>query len=328
MENREKLDINPIFLFLITLFIAPLEIIKFTFEVIKSDKNEFFVDNKHGKKWKRKAILSLPLCIFFIAINRIDLIRKRGIKAFATKKKDENKQIFKKSKLFPIDETIFIETEKIIDINSKKNFFIDKNKNQVSTEKIVYDYLLSWGFKVLRSEVSFWQAMFSLSFWDEIFDEYPRFDGQDLPKGLFDGSLYVQKRESIYRKYRYMLKNGIEKTLNDSIQAYVSLSYNTRLVEDQNRRISIKSPLIKDFIEHVNVRDFCFIVYTIAQDVNRNRAGLPDFIAWDDRDMFHIESKKFKEKLRDSQVAWLDRFKTQGIKYKIIRVKECSFMSS
>ncbi|MEZ5854479.1 MAG: hypothetical protein R3D67_06885 [Hyphomicrobiaceae bacterium] len=47
-------------------------------------------------------------------------------------------------------------------------FFVNSSGHACSTEDAFKDYMEQRGWTVMRAEVSFWQAMFCLSFWEEI----------------------------------------------------------------------------------------------------------------------------------------------------------------
>ena len=229
------------------------------------------------------------------------------------------KPIYKNNNIFPSNETIYIEAPRSFNKNLKL-YFIDSSGADVDTETIVYQYLKSLNLNVLRTEVAFWQALTTLVYWDEIYDFTPEY-GDDIPRDLFTPEFYIKRKTKIDKKYHFIQKHGIVDVLEESINNYINNNYFSRLIHDQNEELHISAPLIKTFIKRIDLKQFCFITYNIVKDYNSNRAGLPDFIAWNEHDLVHIEAKRFKEKVLKSQEYWFELFNQEKISYRIVRVK-------
>lgn len=204
-----------------------------------------------------------------------------------------------------------------------KEAFLDYEGNPCSTEIIAKKYLEKNNYKVIRAEVSFWQAMFCLAFWEEIFvgmeDPTPM---NDIPRDLFLGDEFYMKRKLIIDdKFEYLKECNIFNFINGQIKKYGS--YNTRLLQDGIRdNISFfNTSDVQEFLQKIDAKIFADIVYRIAQNPNSNRAGTPDFIAWKDLKLEMIEVKKEHETIRSSQVNWIKWFLKNNIPIKIIRVK-------
>jgi hypothetical protein len=202
-----------------------------------------------------------------------------------------------------------------------KKYFLDAEGNPCSTEDIVYKYLLDNGYKVIRTEVSFWQAMFAFTFWDEIFTFTPQ-GGSDIPLDLFSGiNFYFNRKQEIDSKYEQLLEGGIIDHIVGKIKAYKKYNYWTRLVADFERKApNLLCANFVEFLKRIPTKSFLDIVYIIAQNPNANRSGVPDFVAWNKTELFHVEAKKNNEVIRASQQSWLSFFPTDNIKAKIIRV--------
>lgn len=226
---------------------------------------------------------------------------------------------FSKNKMLLDEVEIVINAQK----SNNKNFklyFINNKGVDADTESIVKDYLIDCGFHVLRTEVAFWQAMTALVFWEEIYDFFPEY-GNDIPHDFFSSDFYKKRKIKIDEKSSFLLENGVIEVLIDSIRRYKRNNYFSRLILDQDNEMDITHPLIIKMLKRMDKKDFCFITHNIIKDFNHNRAGLPDFVAWNSKTLLHIEAKRLKEKLLNSQVGWFSRFDKFDIDYKIIRVQ-------
>lgn len=203
--------------------------------------------------------------------------------------------------------------------------YLDRGGKACSTEAAAQDYLRRQGFKVLRGEVQFWQAMFGLAFWEEIFDGTgaPN-DLNDIPPDLFSGSqFYETRRFRIEEKAARIARGDVRMFIRSQLQRYGSTW--TRIVYDGPRgfayREFLESADVTDFLATISSAVFARIVQRIAMNPNENRAGLPDYVIWKDGTVTFVEVKGIREKIRDAQVAWLAWMNMEGIPARIIRVR-------
>lgn len=77
---------------------------------------------------------------------------------------EKNNTSIKNFDLCPVE---YLEFPKLND--NGKIVFLDNEGNKYSTEEIVQNHFKRLGYKIVRGEVRFWQAMYGLAFWDEIF---------------------------------------------------------------------------------------------------------------------------------------------------------------
>ncbi|MBI9055982.1 MAG: VRR-NUC domain-containing protein [Bacteroidales bacterium] len=216
------------------------------------------------------------------------------------------------------ENTIFINAKKS-GHDKKSEYYVSDTGQYVSTEEYVKEYYQNAGFKVLRTEVSFWQAVTTLFFWNVIYNNEPC-GGNDIPRDIFTDSFF--KRNS-YMMKSYLLnnyRNSIKEIVMGNLNRYNYKKYFSRLVNDGKKNIEENNELVREFLDKIDVKQFFFIAHTILRDLNNNRAGLPDFIVWKGSDLFHVEVKRKNEKLRETQLKWINLFENQEIKYKIIRV--------
>jgi hypothetical protein len=227
----------------------------------------------------------------------------------------------------------FEEITSIIEIpksGEKKLSYVSSKGKHCSTEDAFKDYFEQEGYKVMRAEVGFWQGMFCLSFWEEIFGGMGNPNPmQDIPFDLFRGaSFYDCRKSDIDNKYAYLRTTNLSTFINKQIDSYGK--YKTRLlynVDYENPRMSkncinvFSTEIVQSFIKRVDINIFAKIVYRIAMNPSENRAGLPDYVIWDDTLLEMVEVKQLRERIRDTQVNWLNWMLENNIPVRIVRVK-------
>ena len=175
----------------------------------------------------------------------------------------------------------------------------------------------------MRAEVSFWQAMFCLTFWDEIFlgmGQPSRW--HDIPHDLFRGnSFYFSRKSTIDNRYEQVKSINLSDFINRQIQksegAWTRLIFNG----DQDMLAFVKTDIVQEFVRRVDSETFAKIVYRIAQNPNENRSGVSDFIIWNDDELRMVEVKKGQEQVRESQIRWLSWMADENIPAEIVRVR-------
>ncbi|WP_419904631.1 VRR-NUC domain-containing protein [Kiloniella sp.] len=201
--------------------------------------------------------------------------------------------------------------------------FLDSKGEACSTESAFKDHAEQQGWHVMRAEVSFWQAMFCLTFWDEVFEGMGEpSQGQDIPHDLFRGDdFYLNRQKVIDSRYEQIksinLSEFINQQINRSEGTWTRLIYNG----DQDMLAYAKSKIVQDFLQKIDPEIFAKIVYRIAQNPNENRSGVSDFIIWNDDELKMVEVKKVREQVRESQLNWLSWMIDENIPVEIVRVK-------
>ncbi len=205
-----------------------------------------------------------------------------------------------------------------------KLYFICSSGRKCSTEDAVKDYYQNKGYKVMRGEVTFWQGMFALAFYDEIF-AINKYSYSDIPSDMFSPNFYPNRKGSIDKKYEYLKSANLHEYINKQLKAHEET--NTRLLTDaaidksENCIEFFKTPIVQEFLKKIKSAIFAKIVYRIAQNVGENRAGTPDFVIWNNKKMIFVEVKREKETLRDGQIEWLEFLIKNNIPCLVTRVK-------
>ena len=201
--------------------------------------------------------------------------------------------------------------------------FLNSKGEACSTEAAFKDQAELQGWQVMRAEVTFWQAMFCLVFWDEIFYNMGQpSKTRDIPRDLFSGMpFYLSRKKAIDRRYKQIRSLDVCNLVNKQIKK--SKGAWTRLIYDggQDMLAHAKSDIAQTFFKKVDPEIFAKIVYRIAQNPTENRSGLTDFIIWNDNELKMIEVKKVREQIRPSQLSWIAWMVDENIPVEIVRIK-------
>lgn len=206
-----------------------------------------------------------------------------------------------------------------------KTYFYCQNGNKCSTEQVVREYYKDKGYSVMRAEYVFWQGMFTLTFYDEVFS-VNKYAYNDIPTDMFSKCFYENRAAGIESKYKLIQKTDLKKFINSQITK--NEPFNTRLlypeeVEGYSNPVEyFKSPIVQEFLDRVNNKTFAEIVYKIAKYPGGNFRGTPDYIVWNKKELIFVEVKREKEKLSEDQISWAEFLMQNKISYRLIRVIE------
>lgn len=249
-------------------------------------------------------------------LNKLEWIRAVGQEIGI---RDEWNEVGATNDLDSITETISVKKSG----EKGKLAFLDSQGTPCSTEDAFKDYMVLRQWKVMRAEVAFWQAMFCLVFWEEIFEEISPRKGQDIPPDLFKGDEFYKKRsEIIEEKYRKLTKmesvhSFINEQINRNRDAWTRLLYNG----DLNLVQYIETDIVQEFLKNADPKVIARITHRIALNPSANRSGISDFIVWKQFGYKFVEVKKIREKVRDEQRDWITWLIEQKIPVEIIRVR-------
>ena len=204
-----------------------------------------------------------------------------------------------------------------------KYAFLNSKNEECSTEEAYADIVLNHGHSVMRAEVSFWQGMFCLSFWEEIFPKLnDPMDINDIPIDLFQGAdFYSARKRAIDQKAQYISQQNLLEFINKQIAK--SETRWTRLLHEGNIDLTeyFRSEIVQSFLKRIDSEIFSKIVYRIARNPNENRAGIADFVVWNEDILKMVEVKRAREKIRDAQLHWVEWMRSEQIPIEIVRVK-------
>lgn len=224
-----------------------------------------------------------------------------------------------------VESSYFTDITKIIEIPKSgqkgKLAFLSSKGHPTTTEYACKEYLEQQGYKVMRAEVNFWQALFGIAFFEEIYSR--NWDKiNDIPLDMFTGGhFYNVRKELIDKKYMTIKNSDLKEFINSQISDFgffhSRLLYNRTEIDIQY----CKTPIVQEFLDLINSTILADIIYNIAQNVSENRAGLPDYIIWKNNEITLVEVKRLKEKIRDSQINWISFLKRNNVPVLIVRVK-------
>lgn len=204
-----------------------------------------------------------------------------------------------------------------------KTYFYCKRGNKCSTEQVVREYYKDKNYSVMRAECIFWQGMFALAFYDEIFS-VNKYDYNDIPTDMFSKRFYDNRKTGIENKTKLIQKTDLRQFINSQITK--NEPFNTRLlypieIEGYINPVEyFKSPIVQEFLDRVDNKTFGKIVYKIAKYPGGNFRGTPDYIVWNEKELIFVEVKREKEKLREDQISWAEFLINNNIPYKVARV--------
>lgn len=204
-----------------------------------------------------------------------------------------------------------------------KTYFYCKNGNKCSTEQVVREYYKDKGYSVMRTECIFWQGMFALAFYDEIFS-VNKYAYNDIPTDMFSKCFYENREAGIESKYKLIQKTDLKKFINSQISN--NEPFNTRLlypieIEGYSNPVEyFKSPIVQEFLDRVDNKTFAAIVYKIVKYPGGNFRGTPDYIVWNKKELIFVEVKREKEKLHEDQITWAEFLINNKIPYIVVRV--------
>ena len=218
------------------------------------------------------------------------------------------------------DITKFIEAKKSGD--KGKNYFLNNENESCSTEEIAKEYYNSQGYIVLRAELDFWQMLFCLLFFEEIYCKYWDVTS-DIPFDYYNGCFYFMRADFIKAKLE-KIKNS--KKLKDFVISQFNDfgKFPSRLLYPTGKTFGadiLQSDVITMLFDYIPNDVFVKIFSRYAQYPSEYRSGMPDLIVFNESGYKLVEVKRLKEKIRYEQTEWISYMKENNIPVEILRVK-------
>ena len=216
--------------------------------------------------------------------------------------------------------TIYTEAKK--SGSKTKLFYLNNSNKPCTTEDIAVDFYKTQGYKAFKAEVNFWQMVFCLCFFEEIYCRYWNLHN-DIPFDYFQNDFYAS-REDLFKNKILEIQNS--KNLKEFIlnQKCKYGDFNSRLLYPHGTKVSphlFEKKEILSFFDVISINDFLKIMQYYAQNPAINRAGIPDLVTYNQEKYKLVEVKRLKEKIRDTQENWLSFLKMNKIPFEIIRIK-------
>lgn len=218
------------------------------------------------------------------------------------------------------DITKFIEAKKSGE--KGKNYFLNEENQPCSTEEIAKEYYNSQGYIVVRAELDFWQMLFCLLFFEEIYCKHWDIIS-DIPYDYFNGCFYFMRADLINKK--------LEKIKNcDRLKYFIISQYNdfgkfpSRLLYPDGKTFGadiLESDAITILFDYIPNNDIVKIFSRYVQYPSEYRSGMPDLIIFNENGYKLVEVKRLKEKIRYEQTEWISYMQENNIPTEILRVK-------
>ncbi len=203
-----------------------------------------------------------------------------------------------------------------------KLFFLNSDNEPCSTEQIAVEYYNNNDFFAIRAEVNFWQIIFCLTFFEEIYCKFWDLSN-DIPFDYFQNSFYFMRKDVIEKKIRKIAEyKSLKKFIKSQIEDFGN--YQSRLLYPWGLNFNVQNcynDFFLNFFDVINKQDFINIMLKYVESPNNNRAGLPDLIIYNENSYKLVEVKKSREQLRDAQIDWINYLINKNIPIEIIRIK-------
>lgn len=210
---------------------------------------------------------------------------------------------------------------------------------EVGPEQLALQYYRGLGYQGLKSEDHYWFTLLALLFWDiifakvegsvvistkwgpvevdpsddrfdELFEETIRANG--MPADLFTPRFYERRERLFGNRMRELLHIGLERPLRESYER--NFGKHCRLIEDW-RRYSIEDLLV--VTQRVETQKVLAILGNLLRDIAGNRAGLPDLVVFNERELFLVEVKSEGDRVTWKQGQWHDFLAKAGLKVEL-----------
>lgn len=189
---------------------------------------------------------------------------------------------------------------------------------QHQVEQGVIRHLQDQGQEAMYSENYFWRSLFGLVFWDIIYDQdAPVFHSplQRAPSDLYLPQFLENRQGRMEERLDYFsgsqaLITWLEKTSGEKWglgNPLVSWHENTL-------------PLLRAVCACVKPVQLKAVLLEMARNLKENGRGFPDLFSWNGREYAFIEVKSPNDTLSAQQLYWLQFFKEQDIKARVLRV--------
>ncbi|MCF7485047.1 VRR-NUC domain-containing protein [Vibrio sp. A2-1] len=190
--------------------------------------------------------------------------------------------------------------------------------SQTRVELAVKQHFESQGWDIYFSENSFLCGLFGLAFWEVIFADVEgafinRY--QHRPLDLYHSDFVDKRAEQVEAVFQTIFKHGLNHLLNIYDQKrgianpFVNWNYFPRSLVEHSME-AIPNALIVDLFK------------VILSDLKLFRTGMPDLIAFKDKEFHWVEVKGPGDKLQDNQWRWIKEFERLSVPFSVCYVNQ------
>ncbi|MEZ8793333.1 VRR-NUC domain-containing protein [Vibrio splendidus] len=195
---------------------------------------------------------------------------------------------------------------------------LELDLSQTRVELAVKQHFEDQGWDVYFSENSFLCGLFGLAFWEVIFADVEgafinRY--QHRPLDLYHSDFVDKRAEQVEAVFQTLSKHGLNHLLNIYDQKhgianpFVQWNYFLRSLVEHSME-AIPNALIVDLFK------------VILSDLKLFRTGMPDLIAFKDKEFHWIEVKGPGDKLQDNQWRWIKEFELLSVPFSVCYVNQ------
>ncbi|PMM94559.1 nuclease [Vibrio splendidus] len=199
-----------------------------------------------------------------------------------------------------------------------KEIKLELDLSQTRVELAVKQHFEDQGWDVYFSENSFLCGLFGLAFWEVIFADVEgafinRY--QHRPLDLYHSNFVDKRAEQVEAVFQTIFKHGLNHLLNIYDQKrgianpFVHWNYFSRSLVEHSME-AIPNALIVDLFK------------VILSDLKLFRTGMPDLIAFKNKEFHWIEVKGPGDKLQDNQWRWIKEFERLSVPFSVCYVNQ------
>ncbi|MFA0410379.1 VRR-NUC domain-containing protein [Vibrio splendidus] len=195
---------------------------------------------------------------------------------------------------------------------------LELDLSQTRVELAVKQHFEDQGWDVYFSENSFLCGLFGLAFWEVIFADVEgafinRY--QHRPLDLYHSDFVDKRAEQVEAAFQTISKHGLNHLLDIYDQKhgianpFVHWNYFPRSLVEHSM-VAIPNALIVDLFK------------VILSDLKLFRTGMPDLIAFKDKEFHWVEVKGPGDKLQDNQWRWIKEFERLSVPFSVCYVNQ------
>jgi len=192
-------------------------------------------------------------------------------------------------------------------------------KWQYQVEEGVLEYYVKKKYSGIHSENSIWRTMFGVVLWDLLYDTTEKAihnPFQKLPSDIYKPDFYEKRKDKIETCFEMLddPKNFEQHFIKIFEQKW---GIHNRLVAwDLNIMEAVQELYKKLKSEQIKA-----VLRKMAENIKTNATGFPDLFIWKTRAYWFVEVKSPTDSLSEQQLFWLEFFKENGIKSKVLKVE-------
>ncbi|MFA0308768.1 VRR-NUC domain-containing protein [Vibrio splendidus] len=201
---------------------------------------------------------------------------------------------------------------------SCKEIKLELDLSQTRVELAVKQHFEDQGWDVYFSENSFLCGLFGLAFWEVIFADVEgafinRY--QHRPLDLYHSDFVDKRAEQVEATFQTIFKHGLNHLLyiydqkHGIANPFVHWNYFPRSLVEHSM-VAIPNALIVDLFK------------VILSDLKLLRTGMPDLIAFKDKEFHWVEVKGPGDKLQDNQWRWIKEFERLSVPFSVCYVNK------